>query len=655
MVFGFFRKYQKLIFGVIGGVVMLSFSFFGTYSAMKGPEKVEGPVARTLPDGTRVSAREWQQLVVFLRSSRISAQLARDPLQANLLNDGVLEIDFLATGMAPKLGEALGAEGERQLAEREGRERLKSPYQHPHDPSIGVRALWEMLSPGMVQQWNGWMASQGAPAAERWQRRAELYLAQSRLPPEWVRKLLLHQEGARAEPDPKLQHGDLALFGYHSLEEWFGKPLIEEAASWILHGAMYAEQQGIHVSLDEAQRDLARQGQEAYALLERDPRLQGVSFSQFMQHQVAQWAGDQELATRLWQRVLLMRRLLSSQADVALTAQLPYQKFGQYAQLEWKLKRYELAPEFAATTASERGELKAYLEAISPSKSIPEVAVGLAKWPHLVGRSYQVELCSTTVAELEAQVPLQQARSWQQAHWGELQKQFSFLSGHPDLTQLDPKQRRQLDQVARQRLVQEHPEWMQERLAKSEVTGRTLIVSYGDQPSQLAGLTHRQLMERLEATDPIIDLDGHYYKIHVLERSEPRWLTFREARELKLLPASSQAEHPLQGYLSEALAALGQGADAGRWITSVSDPLQDQFKLQVREETVDRGHRLAALEPGSWSALEETHFYLCRAIEEAAEPFDRVAAERQLIEQTARREMAQQLASAASRGAATLY
>jgi hypothetical protein len=650
MLFGFFRKYQKLIFGLVGGVVVLSFSFFGTYSALMSPGQAPELVARTMPDGTRVSAREWEQLVAFLRSSRVSAHLMRDPLQANLINDGVIEADLLATGVAPLLGAALGEAGAKELAEREARERMMPLYVHPGAPSITAQSAWEQFAPGLAKQWNLWMAAQGSPSDERWQRRAELYLAQRQLPPEWLRALLYQQEKLNKSlaADGRLKQIDLALFGYHSLEDWFGKPFVEQAASWILHGAMYAEQQGHHVSLEAARADLLRQGAEAFALVREDPRLEGVDFNLFFHHQLAQWGGDEELAVRLWQRVLLLRKLLSSQADVALGALLPYEQFGRYATCGWQVKRYELAPELRSLSPEEKGKLAAYVELLGPERQVPPIAEGIATAPHLV------ELASSTRAQLQAQIPLQLVRRWQREHWGQLVRQFDFLAGQSSVEALPASERRQVDLATRQQLLTDHPEWIQEQMAKIPSQPRELLVSYGDGPSPLAGLQSAALRSHLDKrSTELLEGDGHLYRIHVLSISEPQWLTFAEAKQLDLLTGHPTESHPLNGWLAQAREALMAGAPEADW-TPNGDPLRDQWKLSIHTETVDRNHPAASLAIGDWTPITAGHFHQCIAQVEGT-PLQIPAGERQLIETAARREMAQQLATAASQGAATLH
>src|SRR5689334_16655601 len=92
----FFRRYQRGLFIVITVVIVISFSFFGTFQTFNGKEQ-EDKVAFTALDGTKVRSSEVADMVAFLSSD------SHDYLMygsGNPLNDGALASDILESGLA---------------------------------------------------------------------------------------------------------------------------------------------------------------------------------------------------------------------------------------------------------------------------------------------------------------------------------------------------------------------------------------------------------------------------------------------------------------------------------------------------------------------------------------------------------------------------
>ena len=61
----FFRRYQRAFFIVITVVIVISFSFFGTFQTFSGSEQ-DDSVAFTALDGSKVRRSEVSDMVTFL-------------------------------------------------------------------------------------------------------------------------------------------------------------------------------------------------------------------------------------------------------------------------------------------------------------------------------------------------------------------------------------------------------------------------------------------------------------------------------------------------------------------------------------------------------------------------------------------------------------
>ena len=94
-----FRNYQKYIYLVVTVVIIISFSFFGTYSTMNtGPQR-EAMIVFTAIDGQGVSRKEVEALAQFLATDAEDKLMVGGGWGPNFFNDGVIKNDFLKTGL----------------------------------------------------------------------------------------------------------------------------------------------------------------------------------------------------------------------------------------------------------------------------------------------------------------------------------------------------------------------------------------------------------------------------------------------------------------------------------------------------------------------------------------------------------------------------
>ena len=109
-----FRKYQRYIYLVVTVVIIISFSFFGTYSTL-GSNQWREQIAFKAVDGKEVTRYEVEEMSHFIstdQSDKIAYGGAWGP---NFLNDGVIVNDFLKTGLAKELLLAYSSEVQPEL------------------------------------------------------------------------------------------------------------------------------------------------------------------------------------------------------------------------------------------------------------------------------------------------------------------------------------------------------------------------------------------------------------------------------------------------------------------------------------------------------------------------------------------------------------
>ena len=255
----FFRKYQKIFFIVIAVVVISSFIFFGTFSAMtSGPQRVD-PVIGKAVNGADVRLSEIVSLSRFIAADQDDLVSGSRSVPANLFNNGVIRKDFLMKGLADVMISVHPEALQKDLNEKLQRIKTYRSYEHPETPFLSAKAVWQRVLPQINTHFS-FLQSEEVMNNTAFSHLATLYQLQSQLPPEWLRQILLMQEKQYhwLHPDPKLRQQDLGLFGFHSLADWFGRNFIDLCAEFIYNTAILAQSKGYQVTFEEAKTDLER-------------------------------------------------------------------------------------------------------------------------------------------------------------------------------------------------------------------------------------------------------------------------------------------------------------------------------------------------------------------------------------------------------------
>src|SRR5262245_39241440 len=141
----FFRRYQRAFFIVITAVIIISFSFFGTFQTFSNKEQ-EDKVVFTALDGTKVRRSEVSDMINFLTSDA-HEYIFSSSGTGNALNDGVIANDILAAGLAPIIADPYLTEISQELQPRLEREKRYKPYAHPRAPFLTAEQIWAYYAP----------------------------------------------------------------------------------------------------------------------------------------------------------------------------------------------------------------------------------------------------------------------------------------------------------------------------------------------------------------------------------------------------------------------------------------------------------------------------------------------------------------------------
>lgn len=580
----FFRRHQKYFYAVITVVIVISFSFFGTYGTLTSERSNRDVVAFTAVDGTNVSRSDLEEMVLFISTDSEDKQLFGGAWGPNFLNNGVVRNDLLATGLAGELvasyPELLGDE----LVTRLQKEKKFTPYSHPQAKFLSVESAWSYFAPQIKEQFDLLRRADNPLDQQAVAARIALYLEARKLPPSLLRQMMLYQErqyGWLAH-DPVLERQDLALFGYYTLQDWFGSRFLHVAAEFIINSAKVAESRGYVVTKEEALASLWNSAQQSYKENSKNPNLGVTSVEEYFREQLRRLGIEANKAVKLWQQVLLFRRLFSDGGASAFVDPLLAKQLVGYGREQERGEAYHLLEPLRLKDFRSLQQFEMYLDTIAQrtaqdkiSLTLPKVFIPAdeltKKAPEFVQKRYLVDVAHIDKRLLQARVSLKDTWAWEveDANWKALQKQFPELgikSGansaerYALLDSLDTVTRERVDAFARTAQVDSHPDWVDEMLASAPVERQILSVRLKGGRPPLPGVDKREEFMALLDAAPIEGAEvsaealsataataaagleqfsgdnKNYYRIAVVDRS-PSWetLTFAEAKSYDVI------------------------------------------------------------------------------------------------------------------------
>jgi GcvH upstream region-like protein len=515
---GFFRKHQRFFFFFVTIVVAISFSFFGTYSTLVPEQGTSDRVLGKAIDGSSLRSREVEGLARLIGSDH--EDQGKLP---NVLNDGVIGKDLLMTGLGTMLAERYFADLKDDLQPRIKKASHFKPYAHPQVSFLSAESVWQHIAPGMSDRMTLLKNYSEEMSLQTFSLLAGLYVDQMHLPPEMLRRILSYQQKQYSwvQPDPRLQKDDLSLFGFQTVEDWLGPKFVQLASQFILNAALIAEQKGYRVTEEEAHVDLL---QNVASLLQRYSADEGPE--EYFKQQVRVLGMDERTVLKLWRKVMLFRRYFSDVGGGVFNDDLAQKQFNAYAKESVSVDLYQLPPELRLKNFQDLLKLQVYLDAVALPKargsllSLPKAFLKPEdvekRFPELVQRSFLLEFSEVQKEQIAEQISLRETWEWEleDNHWKELKTRFPILAQKEAATReerflvlesLDPKVRLEIDQCARARIVDSHPEWIDQALQQAPL--KTQIVGIRSKGGTLpfAGATDSSAILTLLQLAPLKD------------------------------------------------------------------------------------------------------------------------------------------------------
>ncbi|MBS3903802.1 MAG: hypothetical protein KGZ39_00565 [Simkania sp.] len=557
----FLRKHQKVFLSIVAIFTIASFLFFGSYNAMQpGTTAPDRIIGKTL-QGTPLMYDELILLTRFLNTSPHERQLFEKGAMPNLLNDGVVQKDFLETGFAVMSSEwhfdLIKTEIEQKL------ERVKnySPYVHPRASFLSAEAIWQQFLPNLHRHYETLLKKRDADP-EAMALLIALYLDQTQFPPDMLRNILKYHQGLYdgVVPDPILNQGDLSLFGFTTLEDWLGKRFVNILAQVILQGAAIAKEQGYIVTAEEARASLHENVRTALHQLGNKEITLG-QLEQVYQRQTTALHWQEEKVVAIWQKVLLFRKMFLDQGSRIVIDPQSLAAAAVFAEEQIQIDLYRLPQELELKSFRDLLKLQTYIAAVSMGSGgkSKNGSLGLPVFyastqeiekrvPELVQEKYGIELQSVSMGQLIEHVALKEVYAWElkEAHWGLLCEAFPILRNAPfaayeerykALNSLSVMERATVDLFAKQEIVKTHPEWLIKAFEKAPKHQVALNIRSqgGDLPFE--GNVDREELKQLLKNTSIGEMVSYspnpenHYRMTVLSSTDSQEIvTFAEAR-----------------------------------------------------------------------------------------------------------------------------
>lgn len=597
-----FRKYQKVIFVFVTVVVVISFVFFGTYQAFAPSmgSKEKQTTAYVTKSGKKVGSYYFDHLCQFLTTEGAG----RDFFEGNYLSDYLISREFLETGLALDLIAQDPENYREELDERVAKERGYTPYVHPIAKQISAASVWELFAPDMM---DGLKALQSAECGiSSVEARVKLYNAQRRFPPQFLANMLRYQErdAKSLMPDPKLARGEIALFNYKNLEDWFGPTFVKRVAQVVIETVAIAKEKGYKVSTEEAYSDLLYKSHKTYEALKEQMEMPvAMDGEKLMQLYFRQLGYDEKVFVQVYRDLMLFKRYLHDAAESVVLDPTAFEAFYAHAGEAVTVELTQMPKALRFQTREQLDAFESYLVALGGNAShllgLPEE---IKPRPELTGNRYEVFLGCVDKKSLEGKVTVKRTWNWEEKNFDKLRAKFPYLGEGSPMTvldALDKKRRASIDAFARQQILADHPEWIDEAVRNVNIDYHDLFIADKGAKLDLKGIDDvAALKVALDGQDEVLGYtqdQTHFYRMVVQERHADQILTFEQAKKLGVLESvQSNVKSRVDQILAQVQSDL-----------KVEDPIPYRFHHQLisGEETLEQFAPVKELV--TWTRSEE--------------------------------------------------
>lgn len=531
---GFFRKYQKFFFIIVTFFIVISFSFFGTFDTLFQDSSVPDKEIGKLVDGSSLSERKFQGFLSLLQNG-----MEEGGRSINMLSDSLIHKDFIMSGLGETLALHYFDALKPELELRWKRVKNYAPYTHPYAPNLSARYIWGQFAPQInalldeVQKAPAEFSKESLPLL------FNLYRAQAAFPSHHLQQIIYYfqeqSEGIRK--DLSIAQANFSLFGFQSLEDWFGQKFLECTGKFILNAACIAKQEGYDVSKEEAKANLISNVTQALEIYQQGQKASADDVQKYYQTGIRYLGLDETSVIENWRDSLCFRRFFEEVGSAVFLDPLTFDQFSQFAKPSLHVVHYQMPEHLKFTNLRDMFKFQHFLEMtrtgdlITLQNITPKNAeLVRQEFPEIVYKSFEVEMASLTKEEASHLINLKATWDWElnEGNFKKIQSKFpgtkngdSLEARQKVLDDLAPSIRLKVDQFARAQLLEENKDWMGGFLKQAKFEKKALKVRVAEESDPLSGSNFLALLESEAPELSCYTVDNAtFYSIKVLGKEK---------------------------------------------------------------------------------------------------------------------------------------
>ncbi|WP_100934820.1 hypothetical protein [Candidatus Chlamydia corallus] len=528
----FFYKHQKKFIGIVIAVVCVSGIGvgWGRFSRGEGSrESTSRRIVFTTASGKKYLEKDFVAMKKFLAHE--AYPFTGNPRAWNFINEGLLTDYFLTTRVGEKLFLKVYTSREKIFS----KEKTYQPYRRFDAPFISSEEVWKSSAPQLLEIFRIFQQIENPVSKEGFLARVKLFLEERRFPHYVLRQMLEYRRQMFSlPPDEALSRGkDLRLFGYHTIQDWFGDAYLSAAVEVLIR--FIDEQKKVlpRPSRQEAHDDFYDKAKHAYAKISKNKEF-SLGFQEFVNSYFQFLETSESEFFNMYRDILLCKRaFLMLQGSVSFDFQ-PLTKFFVQGKDSIQVEFFKLPKEYSFKTKQELKAFETYLRLISSPKSdcldVPHEMLPIAnikiKEPRLVGRRFSIDYKSIALQDLAASVPMVEVLQWQQnsEHFQEILQEFPEVEtcqSYKDFQHLKPILRDKISLFTRKEILRARSERISEALQRIPMESRELLLSAG-KDSALPGISDGQQLAKVLLENEVVDLysqDSERYYNFVVNNS----------------------------------------------------------------------------------------------------------------------------------------
>jgi hypothetical protein len=557
----FLNRYQRAVTIAITVCVVTTFVFFGVSKAFIDPSSSHQEQIIWTTKTRKLSAKQFSQRSEFLACENADFTNKRELLMS-WLNPGFVSEWFLQTGIGKWILEQ-DTESLQYLKKQYQKERNWSGYKHPNMKQLNFQSMLDQFNPDLSSSLVKWKRLK--KDNQLIEDKLELWLKAKAMPFHIFRDLIRYQESTQPQDlqDPSLNSRSMQLFGYNTLQGWFGKNFLSLCTQLVGYGAEAAESLGYQVSSEQIEMSLKSQLTPIWqGLIKHQPEL---TFEELKIHAIESCGMPRDDFYSFWRDLLLFDKFFRHEGSQVWLDSLSANQFSKWVAQEAELEIYQVPKDYQVANFQNLYHLQMYLQAISgidlqstnvPKKILETHQIAL-KAPELLSKRVRLEVRALNLDDCKQLMSPKDlfALEASDAVWKVLihqlpafalkaknnsatkSKRLQLLS---ELTDLD---RELIDKIAVRWLVENEPQKVQNQLMAKEPMTKDFSFILASLSQPLEGISNaKEFLDHLEkdTKDNLYTQDGmHYYHVKRLSDVIDEVLSLSEAKKSGVLEAYS--------------------------------------------------------------------------------------------------------------------